>query len=109
MGLLKTLKGKAMGAILATLVKKLAEGDFGQAPARAYWWLAGKKTWTAVALASIAGGLFMANANGLCDPCHGYAMGIITAAGVLASIGLFDAAVRITPPTVPPFVRSLTP
>lgn len=98
MGLKAWAERKAMGAILAIFVKKLAEGDFGPGPAKVYWALAGVKTWTALGLAAIAGGLTLAYQLGLCEPCYGYVGMLITASGVLAAIGLFDGAVRIMPP-----------
>lgn len=92
-----------MGAILALLVKRLAEGGFGKKPAAAYWWLAGKKTWIAFGLAVVAGALFMASQLGLCAPCYDYGASIAGPIAVgLAAVGLFDGAVRITPPQRPP-------
>lgn len=93
-----------MGAILARLVKKVAEGDFGATPAKVYWWLAGKKTWTALVLATVAGGLFLASQLGLCGPCYDYGTYIASASVVLGSWGLFDGAVRIQAPEPPPFI-----
>lgn len=90
-----------LGKLLAIAVKKLAEGDFGTGPAKVYWWLAGKKTPLAVAVAAVAGGLSLAYKYGLCEPCADYVDGIIKAAGILVAIGVFDAAVRIAPPERP--------
>jgi hypothetical protein len=94
----RKLKEKAMGALLALFVKKLAEGDFGAGPAKVYWWLAGKKTWIALGLAAIAGALSLAYELGLCAPCYDYVGLIVTISVGLAAVGLFDGAVRITPP-----------
>jgi hypothetical protein len=103
--LLGKLKGKVMSALLATLVKKLAEGDFGPGPAKAYWWMAGKKTWTALAMAAVAGALFLAAQLGKCDACWEYGIWVASASTILSSIGLFDGAVRIEAPAKPPFIK----
>jgi hypothetical protein len=87
-----------MSKILAIAVKKLAEGDFGAGPAKAYWWLAGKKTWIAFAVGVAAYGLNEASGRGLCDPCQGYVATLGTAAAVLAAAGLYDGALRTSAP-----------
>lgn len=94
----RKLEDAAMSKILAMGVKMLAEGRFGKGPAAAYWWLAGKKTWIAVALAGIYGVLYEASGRGLCQPCAEWSDWILNASGVLVAVGLFDAAVRIEPP-----------
>jgi len=96
-----------MGTILAIFVKKLAEGDFGAGPAKAYWWAAGKKTWTAIAFAAVATALTIAYELGLCEPCYAYVGTLITISVGLAAVGLFDGAVRITPPVRPSNTVSL--
>lgn len=90
-----------MGKILAVLVKKLAEGDFGAGPAKVYWALAGIKTYTAIAFAAAGLVLSQLSQHGLCAACDGYVASLLTVAGFLATIGLFDGAVRIEPPQKP--------
>lgn len=90
-----------MSKILALGVKMLAEGKFGEGPAKAYWWLAGKKTHIALALAAVYGVLYGAGEKGLCQPCGEWAGWVVGLSGVLVTVGLFDAAVRIEPPRKP--------
>ena len=87
-----------MSKILAVMVKKLAEGDFGAGPAKAYWWLAGKKTWLALVIGVAAFALNEASGRGLCDPCQDYVTTLGTVAGVLAAAGLYDGALRTPAP-----------
>lgn len=94
-----------MGAILAKLVKALAEGKFGAGPAKAYWFLAGKKTVTGVALGTAYVGLHLSAGAGLCDACAAYGHQLAVASVTLVSIGLLDAAVREEPPVKPAAVR----
>lgn len=96
----------AISKILPLFVKKLAEGDFGTAPAHAYIWLAGKKTWTAIILAAVYAALINLDAYRLCpaDPatgftvCHAYAGYLWDAAKALLAFGLYDGAIRMAPP-----------
>jgi hypothetical protein len=95
-----------MSAILASVVKMIAEGRFpvfGPRLKVLYWWLAGKKTWTSAGLYTAWLTLY-----GLCKgeslPPEIVALGcqwegyVLSAANVLLAIGLFDAAVRLEPP-----------
>jgi hypothetical protein len=101
LNVVRKLREKAMGAILAHLVKKLAEGDFGAGPAKAYWWLAGKKTLTGTIGVAAAGALWALGEAGLCDPCGGYVLQLGAVSLLLMQIGLWDAAIRIEPPARP--------
>jgi hypothetical protein len=95
------VKKYMLGKLLAVGVKKLAEGDFGATPAHVYWFLAGKKTWTAIVLAGVAGALWAAEQMQICQPCGDYAGTVVTLSLILTPLGLYDAAIRIEPPQRP--------
>jgi len=97
----KKLKEAALSKIIAVLIRKLAEGDFGPTPAKVYWALSGKKTYIAAAIASIAFALSHFSEAGLCEPCAGYVTTLYAVAAFLASIGILDAGIRIRPPQPP--------
>lgn len=94
-----------MSTILTKLVKALAEGKFGAGPAKAYWWLAGRKTYTGIALGAAYFVLHGGAAAGVCEPCGGYAHGLAVASITLVSVGLLDAAIREEPPVKPASVK----
>ncbi len=98
MGLKARLKEIAVSKIIAYLLKRLAEGGFGGGPKAAYWWLAGKKTYIAAALAIATYGLSYLSDHGVCPPCASYNTYLLALAGFLASIGLIDGALRTDPP-----------
>ena len=85
-------------SVLLHLVWKVAEGDFGEGPKRAYWWLAGKKTWTGIALGVAWYALSDAGQRGLCAPCASYAEWLLYLSGILVSTGLLDKALRSAAP-----------
>jgi len=87
-----------MGALLAHLVRKVAEGDFGQWPKVVYWKLAGWKTWIGLGLAVLWFSLTQAGAAGVCAQCDGYAASVLAASVFMVSVGLGDAFIRARPP-----------
>ena len=101
MGLIGKLKEKALSKIIAMFVHKLAEGDFGDAPAKVYWQLSGKKSWIAAAVAIVGYALQHLSDAGLCAPCSGWVGTLYAIAGVLGGIGLYDGALRQRPPSQP--------
>ena len=92
------LKRYAMSKLLAIVLRKAAEGDFGPAVQKVYWYLEGKKTYTAAALAGVAAGLQAASDANICEPCGAWVVSLYSAAALLGTLGLVDAAVRIEPP-----------
>lgn len=94
----KFLTKFAMTKLLPLLIKKVAEGDFGQWPAKLYWALAGRKFYISIAIGLLGVGLDYLFGIGVCDSCGGYKGDLMTFAAVLAAIGLYDGAVRSTPP-----------
>lgn len=90
-----------MTGLLPLLVKKLAEGDFGQGLANIYWFLAGKKLYISIAIGLIALGLDYLFGLGVCDSCGGYKELTLKIAGILAVIGLYDGAIRADKPEKP--------
>lgn len=112
MGLFGTLKrkaeDKAMSIIVAKAVKMLAEGRFGAGPAKLYWALAGKKSWIAAILATLAAAVWGADQAGLCAllaehavNCGAVTQVLGTAAAALAALGLYDGALRLPAPEKP--------
>lgn len=99
--LFKNAKEKAVSKIIAMLIRKVAEGDFGAKPAAVYWFLAGKKTYLGVALASLAFALSRAGEAGVCGECEAWVKTLGGVAAFLISIGLVDGAVRTYPPSPP--------
>jgi hypothetical protein len=97
----RKLKEAAVSKILALLVSKLAEGDFGTTASKVYWKLAGLKTYTAIAFGAVGYALTRASDAGICEPCGELAAGLMTFAGFLLTIGLYDGAIRSQPPTKP--------
>jgi hypothetical protein len=90
-----------MGAILAKLVKAVAEGRFGRWPARVYWYLAGKKTITGLVLGTAYVGLTLASEAGICSECSGWAQRLAVVSVALVAAGLLDRALREDPPHRP--------
>lgn len=87
-----------MGALLVHLIRKVAEGDFGEKPKWLYWKLAGIKTWSGLVVGIAWFGLTQAGASGLCASCDAFAGYILSASAFLISVGLLDAAFRAQPP-----------
>ncbi len=87
-----------MGALLIHLIRKIAEGDFGEAPKIVYWKLAGVKTWTGLLLGIAWFGLTKAAEAGLCADCSAWSGYVLTASLFLVSVGLVDAGFRARPP-----------
>lgn len=87
-----------MSKLLPLFIKKLAEGDFGQPLARLYWFLAGKKLYISVAIGLLGVSFDYLFGAGLCDPCGSYKNDLLVIAGILATIGLYDGAVRSNSP-----------
>lgn len=53
-------------AIIATILKKAAEGDFGEPVKKLYWAMDGKKTWAAIVIGFLSGVLKSAVDSGAC-------------------------------------------
>ena len=87
-----------MSKLLPLLIKKVAEGDFGEAPAKIYWFLAGKKLYISIGILIAGYVLDVLFSKGLCESCGGYKGELITFAAILATIGLYDGALRSDPP-----------
>lgn len=87
-----------MGAILVHLIRKVAEGDFGEPAKAAYWKLAGIKTWSGVVLGVAWYGLTQASAAGVCADCSTWAGYVLASSLFLVSVGLVDAGFRARPP-----------
>jgi len=87
-----------MGTLIANLIRKVAEGDFGKRAAVAYWWLAGKKTWSGLVVGAAYYGLTRAAEAGLCYDCASWAGYLLSASLFLVGVGLVDAGVRARPP-----------
>jgi hypothetical protein len=99
--LARKLRRTVVLKILPLFVKGIAEGKYGPRAQATYWWLAGRKTLIAAGLAAAAGAAWALESAGVCPDCGGYAEWVISAAGVLGAIGLYDQAVRIEPPKKP--------
>jgi hypothetical protein len=105
-GLKSWAERKAMGKITATLLKKAAEGDFGEAPKNAYWALAGRKTQIAAALAFAVAVVEAADRTGVCAAfgidCSGAVAetqkAALAVSGLLVYFGQVDGALRTTAP-----------
>ena len=89
-----------MSQILARIIRGVAEGKYGAAAKKVYWFLAGKKTITGIVCAAAYAGLLAAQATGTCAECGKYAETLAYVAGFLVTVGLFDAAVRLDPPKI---------
>ena len=88
-----------MGKLLAILLVKAAEGNFGPGAKAAYWWLAGKKTYIGLGFALLAYGLNEATKAGVCAECGSWGVQVAAVAAALALlIGQVDGAVRTQPP-----------
>ncbi len=87
-----------MGKLIAALLKKIAEGGFGERPKQIYWALAGIKTYLGLAFAVLSFGLSQAHERGLCISCADYNGMLLSVAAFLVSIGLLDGALRTDPP-----------
>ncbi len=102
MGLRTWAERKTMSKLLPYLVKALAEGRFGEAPKKAYWFLAGKKMYIGAVLGAVAALLQWGTSSGTCGQlgldCTGYTATLASVAGILALIGLYDGAVRAEAP-----------
>ena len=93
------LKGTKPSELLAKLVRGIAEGQFGETAKKVYWALEGKKSWIALVIASATFALEKAYMAGVCESCLGISTTLYTVAGFLLAVGLYDGAVRSTPPT----------
>lgn len=96
-------------SFLPNLVKQIAEGDKNAPLTKAYWWLAGKKTITALAIAFLYGvAQVVLHVLSQCAPAcanpedlvtfEGWLKAVPTVVGVLVGVGLFDKAVRLDAP-----------
>lgn len=95
--LLSIFKGR-LSSLLPELVRLLAEGKFGAAPAKVYTFLSGKKTYLSIALYIVWGALGYVEVY--VPGVVGYAGYVLQAANFLLVIGLFDGAVKFEPPKV---------
>jgi hypothetical protein len=91
-----------MSKLLALLVRKIAEGDFGEPLKRVYWWLAGKKTYIGMAFGASWAMLAWAQDVGVCTmrgwDCAGWSTTLASVAAFLVLVGLWDGALRSQPP-----------
>jgi len=94
------LKKWLIRTVLLGTVKKAAEGGYGSRAKAIYWWLAGKKTWAGVIVATVAYGLQTATSAGVCGQECGDAAGwlLYGLAPLLISAGVLDEALRAEPP-----------
>ena len=108
MGLIGKLKEKAMSALLAQILRGIAEGKIGpEWLTRLYWKTVGYKSYTGAILTIVATGLFIWAQMNLpgAQECWRLAMLIGAISTPLTALGLVDAAVRIVPPERPPWIK----
>lgn len=102
LGMFGSLKRKvsrfAVGKFLALAVKAIAEGKCGKVPASIYWKLAGWKTPIALGLGILSASLKFLENQGACTECALYSEQLFAFAALLATIGLYDSAIRLEPP-----------
>jgi hypothetical protein len=90
------------GSILPALFKAAAEGQFGPAVQKAYWWTAGYRTFIGAVLLGVGAGLetVCASYPDLTWACPA-ARYVYIAGGVLTAVGLADGGTRAPWPTTP--------
>ena len=106
MGIIGRLRAKGerivLSKILAVIVTKLAEGDFGDGPKKLYWWLSGKKTALGLLFGAAWALLDYGQTSGFCLAqgldCAGLATTLGTIAAFLLAAGLYDGALRSPAP-----------
>lgn len=105
-----------MGKLLAIVLTKAAEGDFGEPVQKAYWALAGAKTVIGGFLLFMAGVIEAGKSAGLCATytldCDGWLATVQYVTGLVGTlfllIGQVDGALReqrpLAPPKAPPYL-----
>lgn len=105
--LLKLLKWSGLASkLLPMLLKSWAEGGLGEPAKKFYWWLAGYKAITGMALIAIGTGLeALAGSYPDLTWAPAVARGVFWVGSLLASVGLVDGGVRSPWPDGTPLTK----